>query len=141
MHKKIFSMLCCDPHFYLVNKSRLHSKLEKTSQHPLLSPQLTTKPVSNSCWNRAPWHHGVSGQAGNALRKNISWMGTLRWDCVLGTARSCGLGAVAAGALQGIPAAPLGVQLQPSRQSERQLLTGLHLLTLLVTHGKETRYV
>lgn len=68
-------------------------------------------------------------------------MGTLRWDRVLGTARSCGLGAVAAGALQGIPAAPLGVQLQPSRQSERQLLTGLHLLTLLLTHRRETRYV
>ena len=64
MHKKIrlFSTLCGNPGFYLVNKSRLHSKLEKNSQQQCspLSPQLTTEPVSNSCWNTAPWHRGVS---------------------------------------------------------------------------------
>lgn len=64
MHKKIpsFSTLCSNPGFYLVNKSRLHSKLEKTSQQQRspLSPQLTIKPVSDSCWNIAPWHRGVS---------------------------------------------------------------------------------
>lgn len=64
MHKKIrlFSTLRSNPGFYLVNESRLHSKLEKTSQQQCspLSPQLTTKSVSGSCWNTASWHWEVS---------------------------------------------------------------------------------
>lgn len=63
---------------------------------------------------------------------------TLGGDGVLGAARRGGLRAVATGALQRVPAAPLGVQLEAPRQGQRQLLARLHLLTRLQGEERDT---
>lgn len=63
---------------------------------------------------------------------------TLGGDGVLGAARRGGLRAVATGALQRVPAAPLGVQLEAPRQGQRQLLARLHLLTRLQGEARDT---
>ena len=69
--------------------------------------------------------------------RRVSWAPrTLGGDGILGAARGSGLGAVAAGALEGVPAAPLHVQLEAPRQGECQFLTGRHLLTRLQDRGQ-----
>lgn len=61
---------------------------------------------------------------------------TLGGNGVLRAARGGRLGAVAAGALQRVPAAPLSVQLEAPRQGQGQLLTSLHLFARLQVGGK-----
>lgn len=56
---------------------------------------------------------------------------TLGGDGVLRAARGGRLGAVPAGALQRVPAAPLGVELEAPRQGQCEFPTSLHLLTRL----------
>lgn len=60
---------------------------------------------------------------------------TLGGDGVLRAAWGGTLCAVAAGALQRVPAAPLRVQLQTPRQCQGQLLTSLHLIPRLQVEG------
>lgn len=63
---------------------------------------------------------------------------TVRGDGVLGAGRRGGLGAVAAGAVQGVPAAARRVRVQTLPKSQGQLLTGrvrLHGNTEQTGHG------
>ena len=65
---------------------------------------------------------------------------TLGGDGVLRAAWGGRLRAVAAGALERVPAAPLRVQLEAPRQGQRQFLASLHLLTRLHAGGtRETQ--
>ena len=68
--------------------------------------------------------------------RGVAWRGvsgTLGGDGVLGAAGRVGLAAVAAGALQGVSAGAVDVQLEASGQRSGQLLVGVPVLLMAPT--------